>query len=120
MRRLSLAAAVLLVAGPALAEKADVLKAEAERESAGSWRFHVTVNHPDTGWDHYADRWEVVGPDGRVLGTRVLAHPHVNEQPFTRSLGGVDLPTDLREVVIRAHCSVDGDGGRSVRVTLAP
>ena len=94
--------------------------AEAERERAGTWRFSVTVSHPDTGWEHYADRWEVVAPDGRVLGTRVLLHPHVEEQPFTRSLGGVTVPGDLSEVIVRAHCSVDGDGGQSVTVTLAP
>jgi hypothetical protein len=119
MRRLSLAIAALLLAEPALAEEADVLTAEAERESAGTWRFSVTVSHPDTGWDHYADRWEVVAPDGRVVGTRVLLHPHVEEQPFTRSLGGVTVPGDLSEVIVRAHCSVDGDGGQSVTVTLA-
>ena len=120
MRRLIGTVAALMAAWPALADDADVLSVEAMAESAGTWRFAVTVSHPDSGWDHYADAWEVVAPDGRVLGTRVLAHPHVNEQPFTRSLGGIAVPSDLREVVIRAHCSVDGDGGRSVLVTLAP
>ena len=38
-----------------------------------------------TGWEHYANKWDVVGPDDTILGTRVLLHPHVNEQPFTRS-----------------------------------
>ena len=46
----------------------------------------ATVLSADTGWDKYADRWEVRAPDGRVLGERVLAHPHENEQPFTRAL----------------------------------
>jgi hypothetical protein len=115
MRRLIGTVAALMAAWPALADDADVLSAEATAESAGTWRFAVTVSHPDGGWDHYADAWEVVAPDGRVLGTRVL-----NEQPFTRSLGGIAVPAELREVVIRAHCSVDGDGGRSVLVTLAP
>jgi hypothetical protein len=114
MRRLIGTVAALMAAWPALADDADVLSAEATAESAGTWRFAVTVSHPDGGWD------QVVAPDGRVLGTRVLAHPHVNEQPFTRSLGGIAVPAELREVVIRAHCSVDGDGGRSVLVTLAP
>jgi len=117
MRRLIGTVAALMAAWPALADDADVLSAEATAESAGTWRFAVTVSHPDGGWDHYADAWEVVAPDGRVLGTRVLAHPHVNEQPFTRSLGGIAVPADLREVVIRAHCSVDGDGGRFITLT---
>ena len=84
-----------------------------------AWRFEVTVQHPDTGWDHYADRWDVLAPDGRVLGTRVLLHPHEHEQPFTRSLGGVFIPDDIKEVTIRARCSVDGyDGGAEVTVLL--
>ena len=54
-------------------------------ERVGHFDIDVTLRHADTGWDHYANRWEVIGPDGRVLATRVLYHPHVNEQPFTRS-----------------------------------
>ena len=27
----------------------------------------MTVRHADTGWDHYADKWDVVAPDGAVL-----------------------------------------------------
>lgn len=69
-------------------------------------RFSVTLTHPDTGWDHYADGWRVEDADGTVLGLRVLAHPHVNEQPFTRSLM-IDGP--LPDVVyIRARDSIDG------------
>jgi hypothetical protein len=46
------------------------------------------VRHEDVGWQHYADRWEVLASGGEVLATRVLAHPHVDEQPFVRNLGG--------------------------------
>jgi hypothetical protein len=102
----------------ALAGEADVVRAEAVPEGGGTWRFHVTVAHGDTGWDHYADKWEVLGPAGQVLGTRTLLHPHENEQPFTRSLGGVKIPDDLSEVTLRAHDSVHGAGGRELTVTL--
>jgi hypothetical protein len=78
----------------------------------------VTVKHDDEGWDHYADRWEVLGPDGEVLGTRVLYHPHVGEQPFTRSLGGVEVPEGVEKVVVRARDSVHGYGGKDVLVEL--
>ena len=81
-----------LAAGAALAGEADVVGVEVSKESAGSYRFDVTVAHGDEGWDHYADAWDVVAPDGTVLGTRVLLHPHENEQPFTRSLGDVAIP----------------------------
>jgi hypothetical protein len=102
----------------ARAGEADVVKVEAVAGGGGAWRFHVTVAHGDSGWDHYADKWDVVAPDGTVLGTRVLLHPHEAEQPFTRSLGGVAIPEDLAEVTLRAHDSVHGYGGKEVTVAL--
>jgi hypothetical protein len=119
MRRL-LAACLLsfLFLTPVLAGEADVVSAEAEQESDGTWRFRVTVRHGDEGWDHYADRWQVETLEGRVLGTRVLLHPHEHEQPFTRALGGVVIPPEIDEVLIRAHDSVHADGGATVTVKL--
>ncbi|MGF1593826.1 MAG: hypothetical protein ACFCUW_11135 [Kiloniellaceae bacterium] len=119
-RAIQLTAIILSLAltSPVLAGEADVVAAEAARESDGTWRFTVTVRHADEGWDHYADRWQVETPEGRVLATRVLLHPHEHEQPFTRSLGGVVIPPEVREVVIRAHDSRHGDGGKVYRLTL--
>jgi hypothetical protein len=71
-------------------------------------RFSVTLSHPDTGWDHYADGWEVLDADGNSLGIRELAHPHEAEQPFTRSLSGVQIPEGATVVYVRARCNVDG------------
>lgn len=93
------------------AGEADVLNAEARRDSDGTFRFSVTLHHDDAGWDHYADRWDVLALDGTVLATRVLLHPHVGEQPFTRSLSGVEIPPTNREVIIRGGDSVHGFGG---------
>ncbi len=100
------------------AGEADVVAAKAYPEGGGKWRFEVTVRHADTGWDHYADKWEVLGPDGAPLGTRVLLHPHENEQPFTRSLGGVTVPEGVEAVTVRAHDSQHGSGGKEFRVLL--
>ncbi|MEM1377855.1 MAG: hypothetical protein AAGG69_10755, partial [Pseudomonadota bacterium] len=100
------------------AGEVDVTGVQATQAADGTWRFEVTVKHADEGWDHYADRWDVVGPDGAVLGERVLFHPHVNEQPFTRSLVGVKIPDDVAEVTIRAHDSVHGLGGAEMKVAL--
>lgn len=77
-------------------------------QSGGSWTVSVTLSHPDTGWDHYADGWRVLDGNGNVLGTRVLHHPHVHEQPFTRSLGGIQVPSDLSRIFVQARCNVDG------------
>lgn len=106
------------IAGSAFAGEADVLRVEAVPEGGGTWRFHVTVRHDDTGWDHYADKWDVVAPGGTLLGTRVLLHPHESEQPFTRSLGGVAVPEGVKRVTLRAHDSVHGYGGREMAVEL--
>ena len=107
-----------LVSAAAAAGEADVVAVEAWRAESGAYRFAVTVQHSDSGWEHYADRWEVLSPDGKVLATRVLAHPHEQEQPFTRSLSGVRIPASIAEVVVRAHDSLHGFGGAELRIPL--
>jgi hypothetical protein len=111
-----IAAATALLA---FAGEADVETATATRAGDGTWTFNVTVRHADEGWDHYANRWDVIAPDGTVLGTRTLFHPHENEQPFTRSLAGVAVPDGVNAVTIRANDSVHGEGGREFTVDLA-
>lgn len=114
-----LAAMGLLLAIPAWAGEADVVKVVARKGGQGSYSFDVTVRHADTGWKHYADKWEVLSPDGKtVLGVRTLYHPHEDEQPFTRSLSGVRIPAKFDEVTVRAHDSVHGFGGATKRVKL--
>ena len=95
----------LLLAPPALADAPQVLAARLD-----GMTLHVTVAHGDTGWDHYADGWRVFAPDGTEIGYRKLLHPHVAEQPFTRSLSGLALPDGASHLVIIAHDSIHGDG----------
>ena len=118
MRNTIFLLAVLLSPAAALAGEADVIDVRAAKGSDGAYRFDVTVRHADEGWDHYADAWDVVGPDGTVLGTRILAHPHDTEQPFTRSLSGVNIPAGVREVTIRARDKVHGYGGAEFKLKL--
>ncbi len=102
---------ILLTAIPALAiaDTPEIVAVKAS-ETNGAWRFDVTVRHDDEGWEHYADGWGVYDMDGRELGYRTLLHPHVNEQPFTRSLNAVVIPTSIKSVTIRPHDSIHGDG----------
>jgi hypothetical protein len=104
---------------------ADVLFVRAAQAADGTWRFDVTVFHPDAGWEDYADGWDVLTPDGAVLKlnpddpfTRLLLHPHENEQPFTRSQSGLVIPEGITKLTVRAHDLVDGFGGREVVVDL--
>ncbi len=108
----------LLYAGIARAGKPDLLEARAECHTGNRCNFTVTLRHADEGWSHYADKWEVMGIDGKVLATRILHHPHVHEQPFTRTLSNVAVPNDIKRVTIRAHDSVHGYGGETVEVSL--
>ncbi len=111
----SLALAAPLRAG---AGEADVVRVTVTKEPGGTWRFDVTVRHADEGWTHYANKWQVLAPDGTVLGTRILYHPHVDEQPFTRSLSGVRIPPAITRVRVRAFDSKHGTGGKEAEVDL--
>ncbi len=102
----------------AIAGEADVLQVKVSGNGDKTYTFDVTVEHTDTGWDHYADRWEILDENGAVLERRILYHPHVNEQPFTRSLSGVEIPASSKKVTIRAHDSVHEYGGRVVTTDL--
>ena len=119
MKPLLASCALALFVSTSNAGEADVTAVEIVKSPDGTYRFDVTVSHADEGWDHYANRWDVVGPDGEVLGTRTLYHPHVNEQPFTRSLSGVKIPQGVGTVTIRAHDLVHGYGGK-VEVVEVP
>jgi hypothetical protein len=112
-----LAPGLLSLAAPSRAGEADVVAVEVTCEE-GECLFAVTLRHADDGWDHYADRYEILTPDGALLGTRVLRHPHVDEQPFTRRLPGVAVPEGVSEVRVRAHDSRHGYGGREVGVAI--
>lgn len=103
---------------PAQAGKADVISVGYAVAADGTYRFDVTVRHADAGWEHFADKWQVIGAGGAVLGERVLLHPHDKEQPFTRSLSGIAIPAGTQSVTIRAHDRKHGWGGAELIVEL--
>jgi hypothetical protein len=107
MLRFAISAIVCLLAPAAQADPAEVVEVALRSDGPG-WRVDVTLRHGDTGWDDYADGWRIETPAGEVLGTRVLHHPHVEEQPFTRSLGGVEIGPEVTEIVVRTRTNVTG------------
>lgn len=102
----------------AFAGEANVLNVEVSCSNDVTCSFAVSVEHDDDGWNHYADKWEVLSSDGEVIATRELAHPHDNEQPFTRSLTNVKIPAGVKAVVVRAHDSIHEFGGKELVVKL--
>ncbi len=109
---------VLFLPVATLAGEADVIEVKTVKLGDNTFRFDATISHGDEGWKHYADKWDIVGPDGTVIDTRTLHHPHVNEQPFTRSLSGVTIGKGIGRVTVHAHDSVHEYGGGVVTVDL--
>ena len=95
----------------------DVLAATAER-SGDTWTVSATLSSPYDTPERYADAWRIVGPDGTVYGVRELAHDHQNEQPFTRSLSGVEIPDSVTVVTVEGRDQLSGWGGATVDVQL--
>ena len=97
------------------ANEVDVVDVTIESMGDQRYRINVTLLHEDDGWDHYANRWDVLDESGELLGSRVLAHPHDNEQPFTRSLT-LSIPDSVKTVTIRANDSVHETGGAEMSI----
>ena len=99
---------ILLFINTVYANDVKIIAAEFHSNEGNRWSVDVTLEHGDTGWDHYADNWRIVDDKGNILGNRVLYHPHVDEQPFTRSLSGVKVPEGTAIVYVEAHDKVHG------------
>ena len=111
---------MLIMSSSALsfANKVEVVNVVAQQSADKTWRFDVSLKHKDEGWDHYANEWQVIGPDNKIYGTRTLYHPHVNEQPFTRSLSGVKIPDTVKTVRIIAKDTVHGLSNKAGKLNL--
>ena len=114
----------MLLAAAAGGGEADVLDEDVSCESpkqdfsVSVCRFAVTLQHADTGWKHYANRYDVLDADGGIIASRVLRHPHVEEQPFRRELGPIVIRHEVLRVKVRAHDLVHGHGGAEVTAEI--
>ena len=100
------------------AGEVNVINVTALQHENGTWTISATLQHNDASWSHYANRWDVVDSDGNLFGSRELLHPHVEEQPFTRSLSAIKIPENLDEVMILANDSKHGTGGKTFILKL--
>ena len=96
----------------------DVVDVVLEEVGERQYRVAVTVCSAYDGPERYADAWRVVTPDGDVLGVRELLHDHAGEQPFTRSLDGVEVPEGVDTVVVEGRDLVNGWGGGTLEVAV--
>ena len=108
---------LICFAANTFAGQVDVVNVDIKLQGDNQYRFDVTLQHSDTGWEHYANRWEILDIRGNKLATRTLHHPHVDEQPFTRSLSAT-LPEQVKTIIIRGHDSVHQYDGREMKVSL--
>lgn len=81
------------------------------------YSFSVTLKSPDLGCDQYADWWEIIDAEGKLLFRRVLSHSHVQEQPFARSGGSLTL-SDTATLTLRGHMSNIGYGKEAMRGSI--
>ena len=107
----------LLLTTSAFASNVEIVKVVLTKHT-GTWRADVTLNHADTGWNHYADAWRLVDVKGNEIGKRTLYHPHVSEQPFTRSLSGFQIPGDKKIIFVEAHDLKHGWSPNRVKIDM--
>lgn len=96
----------------------DVIEAVAMPDGEGTFTFEVTLSSRYDSNERYADAWRIKGEDGRVFGVRELTHPHANEQPFTRSLRGVEIPDGVSVVIVEGRDLINGWGGDTFELML--
>lgn len=113
----SLLMITLLFTTSVLANDVEIMKVVLTKQT-GTWRADVTLKHADTGWEHYADAWRLVDEKGNEIGKRTLYHPHVNEQPFTRSLSSFQISTDKNIIFVEAHDKKHGWSPNRVKIDM--
>jgi len=101
----------------AVPARADVTAVRVRGEP-GAYEFEVEIKSLDVGCAQYADWWEVIDTDGKLIYRRLLEHSHADEQPFRRSGGPVPIASDT-EVWVRAHMNTTGYGGTAFKGSAA-
>ena len=109
---------ILFFSSNLFAGQAIIEKVEAECNYKRLCKFNVTIRHADEGWSHFANGWQIFTPKGELIGHRALAHPHVNEQPFTRSIRNIKIPDNVDTAILRANDSVHGESDRKYVIKL--
>ena len=111
------ACSLVLFVSPSYANQVEIVEVKIKTIGVNHYRIDTTIKHADTGWDHYANAWLVFDESGNKIGERVLHHPHVKEQPFTRSLR-LSIATGVKTITIKAQDSVHGLNENGVQIAV--
>lgn len=96
----------------------DVLAVELRPAGERVFDVAVTISSPYDTPERYADGWRVLDPEGNVLGTHMLMHDHANEQPFTRTQRGLEIPAGVTAVTVEGRDQANGYGGGTITVDV--
>jgi hypothetical protein len=114
--------ALFMLAAPlaATAGEADVVAVAVERHPGTEdvFDFRVTIFSNDRSDDYRADAFEVLAPDGRLLGRHDLPAPHLTEQPFTSVLEALKVPVGVERVTVRVRHKPRGYDGQTVTIQM--
>ncbi len=115
---LTIAASLIVYPGSSTADEVNILSTEFIYINNDQWNAKVTLKHADSGWDHYADKWRIIDSMGKILATRTLYHPHIEEQPFTRGLENISIPNNITTVYVEAHDKLHGWSKKRLKIDL--
>ncbi len=96
----------------------DVIGVELRHVGDRVYDVAVTISSPYDSPARYADGWRVLDPTGNVLGTHTLLHDHANEQPFTRTQRGLEIPAGISEVSVEGRDQANGFGGGTITLEV--
>lgn len=96
----------------------DVLAVELRPSGDRTYDVAVTLSSPYDTPQRYADGWQVLTPEGTVLGVHTLLHDHATEQPFTRVQRAVTIPAGIERVTVQGRDQANGFGGLTVTVAV--
>ena len=101
-----------------MAEKADVIDAKIKKSYGGSYVAYVKIKHNDVDASHFADEWEILDENGKRITVRLIFGPQPGKEIIDSELYGFKIPKGTKKIIIRAHCSKDGFGGKEFEIDL--
>ena len=96
----------------------DVIRVDITRDADGTHTIAATVSSPYETVDHFVNAITVQAPAGEELARLDLVEAHVDQQPFTETLTGVEIEPSMTEVVVRGHDSINGWCGLTIRADV--